>query len=93
MILPQLGNVLRGDMTFVGPRCTLQYQVEQYSPWPFARLNDWNCTREYYPVKLPRYTDSRLDRQRFEARFSLPRLAADRSVLCPRTVCCQTLMS
>jgi len=36
--LPQLMNVLKGDMSLIGPRPTLDYQVAQYSPYQRRRL-------------------------------------------------------
>ena len=37
--LPQLINVVRGEMSLIGPRPCIPYECEAYEPWHFARFD------------------------------------------------------
>jgi lipopolysaccharide/colanic/teichoic acid biosynthesis glycosyltransferase len=38
--LPQLINVLRGEMSFIGPRPCIQYEYVKYKPWQKRRFDE-----------------------------------------------------
>lgn len=49
--LPQLINVLRGEMSLVGPRPAIPYEVEMYKPWHHQRLQSVQGITGLWQVK------------------------------------------
>ncbi|MBL8160437.1 MAG: sugar transferase [Anaerolineae bacterium] len=50
--LPQLINVVKGDMSLVGPRPVPVYEVESYEEWHYARLDATPGMTGYWQIKL-----------------------------------------
>jgi lipopolysaccharide/colanic/teichoic acid biosynthesis glycosyltransferase len=48
--LPQLFNVLKGEMSLVGPRPVPTYEVDDYSPWHFQRFESLPGITGYWQV-------------------------------------------
>jgi len=49
--LPQIWNVLKGDMSWVGPRPAILYEVERYSAWHLRRLEAMQGMTGLWQVK------------------------------------------
>ena len=49
--LPQLFNVLRGDMSLVGPRPCTPYEFQRYKDWQQERVNALPGLTGYWQVK------------------------------------------
>jgi lipopolysaccharide/colanic/teichoic acid biosynthesis glycosyltransferase len=48
--LPQLWNILKGEMSLVGPRPPIPYEVEMYQPWHLRRLEALPGLTGYWQV-------------------------------------------
>jgi lipopolysaccharide/colanic/teichoic acid biosynthesis glycosyltransferase len=63
--LPQLINVLRGEMSLVGPRPELPWIVAQYEPWQYQRLAVPQGMASWYVVNgrsdIPMHLNSQED--------------------------------
>ena len=83
--LPQLWNVLRGDMSLVGPRPPLPYEVDAYSDWHRERLQALPGVSGLWQVSgRSRVT---FDEMVFQDLF----YATDQSLLCDLAICLRTV--
>lgn len=70
--LPQLWNVLRGEMSLVGPRPPIEYEVEAYSQWHTARFDAVPGMTGLWQVSGKNDTTFR-DMVRFDIRYARER--------------------
>jgi lipopolysaccharide/colanic/teichoic acid biosynthesis glycosyltransferase len=67
--LPQLLNVLRGDMSLVGPRPCLPYEAKEYHPWHAERFDTSPGLTGLWQVSGKNRTTFK-DMMRFDIRYS-----------------------
>jgi lipopolysaccharide/colanic/teichoic acid biosynthesis glycosyltransferase len=80
--LPQLFNVLRGDMSLVGPRPESPDQVRQYTEWEQQRLSVKPGLTGLAQVHGLREQSSSKEKARFDLQYLLqPSLLTDLSLL------------
>lgn len=66
--LPQLFNVIRGDMSLIGPRPCLPYEARQYSVWQAARFDTLPGVTGLWQVSGKNRTTFK-DMMRFDLRY------------------------
>lgn len=49
--LPQIWNVVRGEMSWIGPRPCIPYELEKYQPWHYERFNSLPGLTGWWQVK------------------------------------------
>jgi lipopolysaccharide/colanic/teichoic acid biosynthesis glycosyltransferase len=80
--LPQLWNVLRGQMSLVGPRPDPTWQVNHYSPWQWRRLKVVPGMTGLAQVHGLRESSSSEQKTRFDLQYAMnPYLLWDISLL------------
>lgn len=84
--LPQLFNVLRGEMSLVGPRPPIGYEVQAYDQWQTARLDAVPGMTGLWQVNGKNNTTFR-EMVRFDIRY-----ARDRSIYLDTIILFQTCL-
>ena len=84
--LPQLFNVLRGEMSLVGPRPPIGYEVQAYDQWQTARLDAVPGMTGLWQVNGKNQTTFR-EMVRFDIRY-----ARDRSIWLDTIILLQTCL-